>query len=300
MQTGRERNSDSAVQEADPSARWLSGSLRRRMALCAGIATLAFGCVCVASAQTVDEYQVKAAYVFNFAKLAEWPRQSLPEGSRELVIGLFGGQDEFFDALKTTVAGRRVGTHPIAVRHVGSDEDMRSCQIVFFHAAERKRTAAAIAGLAQSGILLVGEDSSFLQAGGMINLVVEDGKIRFELNNDALDRSEIHFSSRILMLAKASPDRPPSVATNLQTESSRQIRHSISPVYPEIAERMNLKGAVQLQATVRPDGTVKGVKVLGGHPLLADAVVRAVMQWKYQPGAKETIEVVKFSFTNGQ
>jgi TonB family protein len=262
------------------------------MVLCAGIVTFALGCVCAASGQTVDEYEVKAAYLFNFAKLAEWPRQSLPEGSRELVIGVFGGQDEFADALKKIVAGRRVGTHPIAVRHVGSDEDMRSCQIVFFHAAERKRTAAAIAGLAQTGVLLVGEDGSFLQAGGMINLVIEDGKIRFELNNDALDRSEIHFSSRILMLA------------NLQTETSRQITHSISPVYPEIAERMNLKGAVQLEATVRPNGTVKGVKVLGGHPLLADAVVRAVMQWKYQPGAKETIEVVKFSFdspsTNNQ
>jgi TonB family protein len=266
------------------------------MILCAGVVTLALGCACAAWGQTVDEYQVKAAYLLNFAKLAEWPRQSLSEGPRELVIGVFGRQDEFFDALKKTVTGKRVGTHPIAVRQVGSDDDMRSCQIVFFHAAEPKRTAAAIAGLAQSGILLVGEDGSFLQAGGMINLVMEDGKIRFELNNDALDRSEIHFSARILMLAKASPDRQHPVATNLQSESLRQIRHSISPQYPEIAQRMNLKGAVQLEATVRPDGTVKEVKVLGGHPLLADAVVRAVMQWTYQPGTKETIEVVKFSF----
>jgi len=47
---------------------------------------------------------------------------------------------------------------------------------------------------------------------------------------------------------------------------------------------------------VKPDGTVKEVKVLGGHPLLADALVRAVMQWKYQAASKETMEIVKFSF----
>lgn len=284
------------MQGANQSGPWPCGSLRNRIILCAGVLTFALGCVCAASVQTVDEYDVKAAYLFNFAKLAEWPRQSLPEGSRELVIGIFGGQDEFAESLKKIVAGRKVGTHPIAVRYVSSDEDMRSCQIVFFHAAERKRTAAAIAGLAQSGILLVGEDGSFLQAGGMINLVIEDGKIRFEMNNAALDVSEIHFSARILTLAKATHDYQHSAGTILQTESLRAIRHSTSPEYPEIAERMNLKGAVQLEATVRPDGTVKAVRVLGGHPLLADAVVRAVMQWKYEPGAKETIEVVKFSF----
>jgi membrane protein involved in colicin uptake len=47
---------------------------------------------------------------------------------------------------------------------------------------------------------------------------------------------------------------------------------------------------------VRPDGTVKDVKILGGHPLLVDAAVRAVMQWKYQPAPKETVEILKFSF----
>jgi outer membrane biosynthesis protein TonB len=59
---------------------------------------------------------------------------------------------------------------------------------------------------------------------------------------------------------------------------------------------MKLTGTAQVQALVRPDGTVKEVKVLGGHPLLVDALARAVKQWKYQPGPTETLEVVKFSF----
>jgi protein TonB len=59
---------------------------------------------------------------------------------------------------------------------------------------------------------------------------------------------------------------------------------------------MKLSGTAQVSVLVKRDGTVKEVKILGGHPLLVDALVRAVKQWKYQPGSKETVEVVKFSF----
>ncbi len=59
---------------------------------------------------------------------------------------------------------------------------------------------------------------------------------------------------------------------------------------------MRLTGTVQVQALVKPDGTVKEVKVLGGHPLLAEALAHAVMQWTYQRAPRETVEVVKFSF----
>jgi TonB family protein len=59
---------------------------------------------------------------------------------------------------------------------------------------------------------------------------------------------------------------------------------------------MNLRGIVQLQVVVRADGTVKEVHVVGGHPMLAAAAEQAVMKWRYQPAAKETIETVKIAF----
>jgi TonB family protein len=59
---------------------------------------------------------------------------------------------------------------------------------------------------------------------------------------------------------------------------------------------MSLKGTAQVEARVRPDGTVKEVRVLGGHPVLAEALANAVRQWRYQAASKETVEVVKFSF----
>jgi TonB family protein len=269
----------------------------RRAALGLGLALLAFQFLALGQ-QNATEDQVKAAYLFNFAKLAEWPTRVLPDGPSALVIGVSGGNEEFLNVLKAVVAGKFIGTHPLVVNPVSSEADMKSCHIVFFRASEKRHTQAAIEGLAQAGVVSVGEDESFLRQGGMINLVKDRGSVRFEVNSDALDRSEIHFSSKILALAKAGNGPSHAAAQNSPSpvEGPRRLERSTPPEYPEIAERMKLTGTVQVQAMVKPDGTVKEVKILGGHPLLADALARAVMQWKYQPASKETVEGVKFSF----
>ena len=247
------------------------------------------------------EDEVKAAYLLNFAKLGEWPRFALPEGPSPLVIGVSGGDEEFLKVLKATVAGKMAGTHMVVVKTVSSDAEMKSCHMVFFRASDRKHTQAAIEGLARLGVLSVGEDESFLREGGMINLVREHGSVRFEVNADALDRSQIHFSAKILALAKTDYGASRATASNSQGVISpgdgvRQVQRNVAPEYPEIAARMGLKGTAQVEARVRPDGTVKEVRVLGGHPVLAQALAEAVKQWKYQPASKETVEVVKFSF----
>lgn len=274
---------------------WLPWRRARRSVLGIGLALLALQLLALGQKPNASEDQVKAAYLLNFAKLAEWPH-ALPDAPSPLVIGVSGGDEEFVDVLKAVVAGKIVGTHPLLVKAVSSEKDMKSCHIVFFRASERKHTQAAIDGLAQAGELLVGEDESFLGEGGMINLVRDHGSIRFEVNSEALDRSQIHFSSKILAMAKAGYGPAHAMASNSPVETTRRLERSFPPDYPAIAERMKLTGTAQVQAVVKPDGTVKEVKVLGGHPLLADALVRAVMQWKYQAASKETVEIVKFSF----
>ena len=251
----------------------------------------------LAAAQATED-QVKAAYLLNFAKLGEWPSRALPDGPSPLVIGVSGGDDEFLNVLKAAVAGKIVGSHLLVVKSVSSQSELKSSHIVFFRSSERKHIQAAIESLTQTGVLLVGEDQEFLQQGGMINLVLDHGSIRFEVNSDTLDRSEIHFSSKILALAKAGYGPSRASVSSAPVEVARPLQRNTPPEYPEIAKRMNLTGTVQVQAWVKPDGTVRDVKVLGGHPLLADALARAVRQWKYQPTAKETVEVVRFSFTS--
>jgi len=98
----------------------------------------------------------------------------------------------------------------------------------------------------------------------MINLVLEEGRIRCEINQAALERTNIHFSSKLLALANSEHSGYGSDG------GGRPVQVQVAPEYPQIAQRMNLIGSVQVQAIVRADGAVKDVKVIGGHLLLAE------------------------------
>jgi TonB family protein len=80
------------------------------------------------------------------------------------------------------------------------------------------------------------------------------------------------------------------------TEVKRKVKTQISPVYPDLAKRMNIHGKVRLEVTVAPDGSVKSIHCLGGHPLLATASQDAVRYWKFEPGPKETTQIVEVNF----
>jgi len=79
------------------------------------------------------------------------------------------------------------------------------------------------------------------------------------------------------------------------TDVPRRAKIKTQPRYPELAKRMNIVGSVKLAVQIAPDGTVKTVRPLGGHPLLIDSAVAAVKQWKYEPGDEAT-EIVEFQF----
>lgn len=253
------------------------------------LAVLFFYSLC-AAAQTASEYQVKAAYLYNFAKSADWPAQTLPSGSSPLVIGVVSGDDEFIDSLTRTVAGRSIGTHPIAVKRVAGDAELKSCQMVFVRSsAGRKRTQAVISALGFASVLLVGEEEGFLHEGGMINLVLVNGTIRFEIDREALQRAGIQVNAALIATADHGP-------ANSATGESRRLVVSAQPDYPRMAKEMNIKGAVQLELTVARDGTVHDVRVIGGHPILTDACAQAVRRWRYEPAAKESRIIVRFAF----
>jgi TonB family protein len=80
------------------------------------------------------------------------------------------------------------------------------------------------------------------------------------------------------------------------TEITRKVKSRMTPVYPEIARRMNISGVVKLVVVVAPNGSVKSTKVLGGHPLLVTAAEDAIKRWKFEPAAQEDSGVVEFSF----
>lgn len=83
-----------------------------------------------------------------------------------------------------------------------------------------------------------------------------------------------------------------------ETKASRKLKSGQPPEYPELARQMNIKGTARVMVTVAADGVVKEVKEVGGHPLLIDALIRAVKKWKYEPAPKETVIEVKAEFGN--
>ena len=85
-----------------------------------------------------------------------------------------------------------------------------------------------------------------------------------------------------------------------QEENARKVQTKVAPVYPDLARRMKIVGVVKVQVMVAPNGTVKEAKVVGGHPLLANAVVDAVRKWHYETRPKETTESVEFRFDPNQ
>lgn len=85
-----------------------------------------------------------------------------------------------------------------------------------------------------------------------------------------------------------------------QEEINRRLRTKVTPTYPELARRMSISGVVKVQITIDKNGTVKSTKVVGGHPVLANASLEAVKKWKYEPGAEETTGTVEFHFDPNQ
>jgi len=81
------------------------------------------------------------------------------------------------------------------------------------------------------------------------------------------------------------------------SEATRTVMSRVVPVYPELARTMNAKGIVRLDVLVAPNGTVKSIKVIGGHPLLVQAAERAVQKWKWEAAGRESTEFIELRFT---
>jgi TonB family protein len=80
------------------------------------------------------------------------------------------------------------------------------------------------------------------------------------------------------------------------SDASRKVLVKIAPVYPTLAHSMNIHGAVKVEALIEPNGTVKSVTVIGGHPLLTQSAVTAVGHWKFEAGPHESREVIELKF----
>jgi hypothetical protein len=152
------------------------------------------------------EYQVKAAFLLNFARFTEFPAASFDREESPVTICVLG-QNPFGDTLEQTVAAERAGGRSVVARTIGDPVEARSCQIVFVPLSETQRTGEVAAAIGDRGIVTVGESSSFLSDGGTINLFVDDGRVRFAMRPQQAERGGVRFSSHLLRLARNHPER---------------------------------------------------------------------------------------------
>ncbi|MGB7848084.1 MAG: YfiR family protein [Candidatus Acidiferrum sp.] len=147
------------------------------------------------------EYEVKAAFIFHFAQLVDWPPYALAEDNRPLVF-CTTGEDSASGALESLVRGKHIGPHLVEVRRTPEKDGFRGCQLLFITGGDKKRVASILASLKNAPILTVGESEDFAGDGGMIGLCLQENKIRFDINLTAAQRANLKISSRLLLLAK--------------------------------------------------------------------------------------------------
>lgn len=150
---------------------------------------------------TDEEYRVKAAFIFHFAQLVDWPPETRTSAANSLFLCTIG-DDPFQGALESTVAGKAVGDRILRVRHLKQADDMQACHVLFLGKAQSKRIPMLLADLHNAPILTVGESPGFLGAGGMICFVLEDNNVRFGINVDAAASAKLKIGSRLLVLAQ--------------------------------------------------------------------------------------------------
>ncbi len=173
-----------------------------RLAVPVIIATMLIGISASGSlfAGSHKEYQLKAAYIYNFSKFVTWPPWAFSNRNQPFAICVLG-QDPFGNLLEV-LSRKRVKKREIIVRRPGSAKQAKGCHILFVSHSVASRWPAILEEISDNPILTVGDTSGFAQEGGMINFYRAGNKIRFEINREMLEESGLKASSTMLQVGR--------------------------------------------------------------------------------------------------
>jgi hypothetical protein len=146
------------------------------------------------------EYQIKAAFIYHFAMFVDWPTQVFADASSPMVVGVLG-KNVFGDNLEQAINGKIIQGHPLQFKEFNSMDQATNCQVLFISTSEKSHLSSILAHINGTSILTVSEMDNFTRDGGMINLVVVEDKVRFQINNDAAKKAGLTISSKLLSLA---------------------------------------------------------------------------------------------------
>jgi YfiR/HmsC-like len=155
------------------------------------------------SAETTasPEYQIKAVFLFNFARFVDWPAKAFPTPETPMVIGVLG-EDPFGGYLDETVRGEKVNGRSLVVQRYRRVNDIKICHVLFISRSETDHLQQILASLNGRSILTVGDADGFASRGGMIQLTKERNKVRMHISLDAAKAADLTISSKLLRVAE--------------------------------------------------------------------------------------------------
>lgn len=148
-----------------------------------------------------DEAHVKAAFVYNFMKFVEWPADAMQRSGDSLVVAVIG-DGGVADAAERFLAGKLIGDRRIVVHRARWDQSLAGAQVAFVTETDAKRLRRIFDAATSHAILSIGDADGFATSGGIIGLVIEDRKVRFDVDITAADAAGLKLSSRLLTLSR--------------------------------------------------------------------------------------------------
>jgi hypothetical protein len=173
---------------------------RRMLILCALAVGIGGLCGSMARADVSREYQIKAAFIYNFVQFVDWPEGTFRDAKAPIVIGILG-PDPFAGSFDAAMKGRTVGDRAVLVRHFATAADVTPCQVLFVSAAGDDQFAEAVRKLGPVGLLAVGETEQFVNLGGIIRFYEKGNRIRFQINQNAATQAKLRIRAKLLRLA---------------------------------------------------------------------------------------------------
>lgn len=150
----------------------------------------------------LDEYRVKAAFLYKFAKFVEWP--SSADVDAPFVIGV-AGDSRVVEIIEGVVRGKTVRGRSIHVRHVRSNEDPNACNMLFVTVYADRQSADLVREARARAVLTIGEGALFLRDGGLIRFIANGNRVRFQINAAGAEQAGFRISSQLLSLSVVEP-----------------------------------------------------------------------------------------------
>jgi hypothetical protein len=169
---------------------------------------IAVACLCLAAAPAAgqvgnpSEDQVKAAYLYNFGRYIKWPPAAAADQERSFTICVFN-EDPFGATLDAELSRQMLNGKPVAIKRIAKPQDAAGCRIAFIHLAQSDRLPDILASLNQNSVLTVSDMPDFLRRGGMIQFVLHDERVRFEINLTTAASARLTVSSELLKVASS-------------------------------------------------------------------------------------------------